>query len=104
MQTLQTPQELNHMDDRTNGSWLMGLLEYSFSPHFFVSIMDQWNYDNPNPDYQIHYVTGMVGYNVGSTRITFSYGRQRAGIICIGGVCRQVPASNGFTLSIMSSF
>lgn len=104
VQTLQTKQEMDHLDDRTNGSWMMGLIEYTFSPHFFVSIMDQWNYDNPNPEFKIHYITGTVGYSIGSTRITFSYGRQRAGIICIGGVCRQVPASNGFTLSIMSSF
>jgi hypothetical protein len=82
----------------------MGLLEYTFSPHFFVSVMDQWNVGNPNEDFQIHYITGQVGYNTGSTRITFGYGRQRAGIICVGGVCRQVPASNGFTLSVMSSF
>jgi len=82
----------------------MGLIEYTFSPHFFVSFMDQWNVGNPTEEYQIHYITGQVGYNHGSTRITFGYGRQRAGIICVGGVCRQVPASNGFTLSIMSSF
>lgn len=104
LQTLITAQEMEHLDDRTNGSWAMGLLEYTFSPHFFVSVMDQWNVGNPNEEYQIHYITGQVGYNNGSTRITFGYGRQRAGIICVGGVCRTVPASNGFTLSIMSSF
>lgn len=104
LQGLITGQEMDHLDDRTNGSWAMGLIEYTFSPHFFVSFQDQWNVGNPTQEYQIHYFTGMVGYNIGATRITFGYGRQRAGIICVGGVCRQVPASNGFTLSIMSSF
>jgi hypothetical protein len=33
-----------------------------------------------------------------------SYGKQRAGIFCVGGVCRNVPASNGFAISITSSF
>jgi hypothetical protein len=104
LQTLQTAQELDHIGDRVNGSWLMGMIEYSLSPNFFVSVMDQWAYDNPVADFQIHYITTTVGYNSGATRIALSYGRQREGIVCIGGVCRQVPASNGLTLSLMSSF
>lgn len=104
VQGLFTPPEMDHLTDHVNGSWAMGLIEYTFSPHFFASIMDQWNVGNPTEDYRIHYVTGQIGYNHGSTRITFGYGRQRQGIMCIGGVCRQVPAANGFTLSIMSSF
>jgi len=32
------------------------------------------------------------------------YGKQREGIFCVGGVCRNVPASNGVTLTITSSF
>lgn len=104
LQTLQSQQDMAHPTDRINGSWLMFLAEYTFAPHFFVSIMDQWNYNNPTQDYRVHYITGTVGYNVGSTRFSLSYGRQREGIVCIGGVCRQVPASNGLSLSIMSSF
>lgn len=103
-QTLQSARDFNNTSDRINGSWLMFLVEYTFAPHFFVSVMDQWNYNNPNPDFRVHYITGTVGYNVGSTRFSLSYGRQREGIVCIGGVCRQVPASNGVSLSIMSSF
>ncbi|HPU24227.1 MAG TPA: DUF6029 family protein [Candidatus Kapabacteria bacterium] len=33
-----------------------------------------------------------------------TYGKQNQGIICVGGVCRTVPASNGLYLSISSSF
>ena len=32
------------------------------------------------------------------------YGKQRAGVFCVGGVCRAVPASNGLTFSFTSSF
>jgi hypothetical protein len=28
----------------------------------------------------------------------------REGVVCIGGVCRVVPASNGVTLSLSSTF
>jgi hypothetical protein len=32
------------------------------------------------------------------------YGKRRAGIFCIGGVCRAVPASNGIEINITSTF
>jgi hypothetical protein len=66
--------------------------------------MDQYNYANPHENLRIHYVIGTVGYVHESTRFTVSYGRQRAGLFCVGGVCRVVPASNGLTLSFTQSF
>jgi hypothetical protein len=53
---------------------------------------------------QIHYPITSIGYIRGGSRISMSYGRQRAGIFCVGGVCRVVPAANGLTLSITSTF
>ncbi|MEJ6490989.1 MAG: DUF6029 family protein, partial [Flavobacteriales bacterium] len=44
------------------------------------------------------------GYVREATRITLSYGRQRAGLFCVGGVCRFVPANNGLTLNFTQSF
>ena len=96
LQTLQTKQDM--------GSWGMGLFEYTMAPHWFVAVMDQYNYDNPEKAARQHYVTGTVGYNRNTSRISLTYGRQRAGIICVGGVCRNVPASNGLLVSITSSF
>ncbi len=95
-QTLQTQQDL--------GSWAMGLLEYTYSPHWFATVYDQYNYGNRHEEQRIHYLGGQVGYVGGTTRIALGYGRQRAGIVCVGGVCRYVPASNGASLSITSSF
>ncbi len=95
-QTLQTKQDL--------GSWAMGLVEYTYSPHWFATIYDQYNYGNHVVAQRVHYVGGQVGYVGGTTRIALGYGRQRAGIVCVGGVCRFVPASNGASLSITSAF
>lgn len=86
------------------GSWAMGLLEYTYSPNWFVAVLDQYNYGNPNSTLRIHYITGNAGYNHKGNRIMVQYGRQRAGIFCVGGVCRNVPASNGFSISVLSSF
>ncbi|MFM2284630.1 MAG: hypothetical protein RLZZ543_127 [Bacteroidota bacterium] len=86
------------------GSWAMGMIEYTFAPNWFVAVLDQYNYGNPDPIKQIHYITGNTGYTKNGNRIMLQYGRQRAGIFCVGGVCRNVPASNGFSISITSSF
>jgi hypothetical protein len=89
---------------RDRGNWATLLLEYNVSPHYFFSIIDQYNYGNENPDHRIHYITGSAGYLFGSSRFIVSYGRQRAGIFCVGGVCRPVPATNGLTVTFVSSF
>lgn len=90
--------------NRDQGDWATLLVEYSISPRFFFAFMDQWNYGNPQEKLRIHYLFGSAGYIMGASRITLSYGKQRAGIFCIGGVCRPVPATNGLTVSFTSSF
>ncbi len=86
------------------GNWAMALVEYSISPHWFFSVSDQFNYGNPDESKRKHFFFGSVGYVKGTNRIQLSYGKQREGILCVGGVCRNVPAMNGFTISITSSF
>ena len=61
-------------------------------------------YGNPDEDKKVHYPIFSCGYIKGATRLMASYGRQRAGLFCVGGVCRFVPASNGLTLSFTQSF
>lgn len=84
--------------------WAALLLEYTWSPHMFVAFVGQYNFSNPEPEKRIFYPTVQVGYIRDATRVTLQYGRQRAGIFCVGGVCRNVPASNGIALSISTSF
>lgn len=84
--------------------WGTLLIEYTFSPHWFLAVMDQYNFGNDKPKDRIHYYFASAGYIKGTNRIQLGYGRQRAGIFCVGGVCRNVPAANGLTLSITSSF
>jgi hypothetical protein len=89
---------------RDKGNWSTVLVEYSLYHNWFVSVMDQYNYGNPNEDLQLHYFISSMGYVKESTRFMLSYGRQRAGIFCVGGVCRSVPASNGLTFTFTQSF
>jgi hypothetical protein len=95
-QYLQTKQD--------QGDWVLGLLEYSIAPLWFFSVTDQWNFGNEDSGTRYHYPLIAAGYTNNANRIQVSYGKQRAGIVCVGGVCRSVPASNGLTVTITSSF
>lgn len=103
--------ELQHLatnEDKQN--WAFALAEYNINENWFVAILDQYNYGNKHVDKngdfdkRSHYYNFSAGFNKNANRITVSYGKQRAGIFCVGGICRQVPASNGLTLSVTSSF
>jgi len=91
-------------DNKDQGNWATAVLEYTISPSWFVAVMDQFNYGNSDESQRVHYVVGTVGYIKGASRIMATYGRQRAGLFCVGGVCRFVPASNGLTLTFTQSF
>jgi len=91
-------------DKQDKGDWATVLAEYSISPHWFFSVLDQYNFGNPDPDQRVHYVYGTVGRIEGAHRLSIGYGKRREGIFCIGGVCRAVPASNGFEITFTSSF
>ena len=112
------------------GSWTTNMVEWTPSTHFFIALLDQYNFSNPDEDaivsnvkdsgfsktlsdlgmskfagqLNLHYFLLSAGYTTGPHRISISMGKQRAGIFCVGGVCRNVPASNGVALSITSSF
>lgn len=97
--------EVQHLSTKQDhGNWATALAEFTFSPHWFIAAMDQYNYGGAVETEEIHYPIGMFGYIRGGNRFSFSYGRQRAGIFCVGGVCRVVPAANGLTMSITSTF
>jgi hypothetical protein len=88
--------------EQDHGDWSMALLEYTIAPKWFINFSDQYNHGNSEK--KNHYYNIAAGYKKGANRIQLGYGRQRAGIVCVGGVCRNVPASSGFNISITSSF
>jgi hypothetical protein len=90
--------------DNMNGNWAHFLVEYTVAPHWYFTVYDQYNYGNDSEERQLHYLNGSIAYLTGTTRIQLGFGKQRGGIICIGGICRAVPASNGLFLSVTSSF
>lgn len=97
--------ELDHLYAKEDeGSWLHGMIEYSIAPHWFISVADQWNYGNADKDHRTHYYMVSAAYVIKTTRIALNFGKTKEGILCIGGVCRNVPASYGVGLSVTTSF
>ena len=96
LQTLQTKQH--------QGTWYTGLVEFTMAPKWFFSVMDQYNVGTSEHPADLHYPVASLGFIHHSLRVTTSYGRQRAGLFCVGGICRVVPASNGLTFTITNSF
>lgn len=90
--------------EQDRGDWVMGLLEFNIAPRWFFTVFDEYNYGNPDKDMRLHYYSAAVAFVEGTSRVSLSYGRQREGLLCVGGVCRAVPAANGVTLTISSSF
>lgn len=86
------------------GDWALLLVEYSIAPKWFFAVQDAWNYGNPVEKNQLHYPIVSVGYTHNTNKFQLTYGRQQSGVFCVGGICRVVPASNGFTLTVTSNF
>ncbi len=85
------------------GDWYSTMLEYN-NHGFFAAAILLYNQGITGQYASAYYPYATMGYTHSATRITLGYGRQREGIVCVGGVCRAVPASNGLSLSINSSF
>jgi hypothetical protein len=84
------------------GNWAAVTTEYNIAPKLTFFLADLYNYGN---DYkQIHYYNVGGAFTIGSFRFMTSYGRQREGLLCVGGICRLVPASTGFNFSTNYSF
>ena len=99
-QYLIIPKE-NNLEDKEKGSWMFMLLEYSISPKWFITVSDQWHCGNAK---KLHYPNAAVAFVYNTTRIALNFGKTRAGILCVGGVCRTVPASYGVGLSVTTTF
>ncbi|MFM1745796.1 MAG: hypothetical protein RLZZ630_1733 [Bacteroidota bacterium] len=97
--------DLEHLyTEQDRGNWAMALLEFNLNRSFSIAVFDEWNYGNDDPKKRTHYFNGLLTYVKGGTRVSCGWARQRAGLLCVGGVCRFVPASNGPTVTISSRF
>ncbi len=84
------------------GDWAAALVEFNVAPSWSVYASDMYNLGNETD--KMHYYNAGVSWTHSRTRLQLSYGRNRAGYVCSGGVCRFSPAYTGFNLVLTSSF
>ncbi len=87
--------------DKDRKEWAGAVVEYSFNAALSMYVADAWNYGGEG---ELHYYNVGGSYTKGRTRLMVNYGRQRGGLICIGGVCRFVPANNGLSINLAVNF
>ena len=95
-------QHLWAKEDKKN--WVGGTVELNLNSNFSFYVNDIYNYGNDDDDKQIHYYNVGGSFTKGATRLGLSYGRQRGGLLCVGGVCRVVSESTGLTLNLTTTF
>lgn len=90
--------------DYDKKNWAGSTVEFNINSKWSCYVSDLYNYGNDLEYQQNHYYNLGGAFRKKSTRIALSYGRQRGGLVCVGGVCRNVPESSGLSLSLNTSF
>ena len=85
-------------------NWAAAQAEFNFNAIWSVFAVDLYNYSNAITTNRQHFYNFGAAFNKTAYRVQASYGRQRGGLICVGGVCRFVPQSAGLNLSLSYSF
>lgn len=108
--------ELQHLwSQEYKGNWAYALVEYSIAPRWSFYASDMYNYGSEDSIDEFdgskirkrnndHYYSVGLSYSKDRTRASLSYGRNRDGFVCSGGVCRQQPAYTGINFTLVSSF
>lgn len=93
--------EIQHLwSKHADRNWLYGLVEYSLAPGFSFYASDMVNYGSTG----LHYASAGFSFSRHTTRVSFTAGRNRAGLVCVGGICNMVPAYTGIGVSVVMSF
>ena len=77
--------------------------EYTWSPHWFVSVLDQYNFGNNDETKRVHYIYGAAGYIQGPHRLKrgMESAEKASSVwgVFVKAVCRP---SNGFEVTFTS--
>ncbi len=80
--------------------WVAGSLELSSTGGWSVHVQDMYNHGSTKE----HYYEAGAGYSRGGFKVDLTYGHQRAGLVCSGGVCRWQPEYTGGMLRVAYHF
>lgn len=98
--SLRTELQYLYTPDAVDGDWMAALLEMSFAPKW--SLYGSWTYNHGGAE--VHYYSAGASFTHSFVRVALSYGRNKAGFVCSGGVCRRMPAYTGGNLQLTLTF
>ena len=81
-------------------NWAASALEFNAGERWSFFAVDLYNYGNEDASGKIHFYNMGAAFKMNSVRVQAAYGRQRGGLVCIGGICRFVPQSGGLNLGL----
>jgi hypothetical protein len=81
-------------------NWAGILTEWSLPSGWTFFTSDMYNYQSA----KMHYYNLGAAVSLNRQRLQVSIGQQRAGLICVGGICRYVPSYKGFSLNYTLNF
>lgn len=87
-------------EKKYQNKWFSSLVEYLHSSGISIYFADQYNLDAEKE----HYLNSGIVYNYSKLRLALSYGKNREGYTCVGGVCKYLPESNAMSLSLSYKF
>jgi len=94
--------ELSHLATKTDYlNWVGAMVEYGVAPYFTCFVSDLYNYQGNK---RAHYYNTGFAISKGDLNFSLRYGRQKKGVLCVGGVCTQVPAFSGFVAGLTVAF
>ena len=77
--------------------WVAAEAEISSTDGWSVHVQDMYNHGSTHE----HYYDAGLSWSRGGLKIDVSYGHQRAGLVCSGGVCRWQPEYTGAMLRLV---
>ena len=80
--------------------WMAGMVELSSTSGWSVHVQDMYNHG----DTKVHYYAVGASWSKKGFKADLSYGHQRAGLVCSGGVCRWQPEYTGGMLRLSYGF
>lgn len=90
--------------DADKGNWASATAEFNLTSKLSFYVSDLYNYGNHDKEMRNNYYNIGTAYRWKSIRTALAYGRQRGGLVCVGGVCRYVDESSGLSLSANIAF
>ena len=80
--------------------WMAFMLELSSTDGWSVHAQDMYNHGSTKD----HYYEAGISWTHGGFKADLTYGHQRAGLVCSGGVCRWQPEYTGGLLRLNYQF